>query len=85
MLEAIIENNPDEEFLTVDGFNDAIIGFCEDCNSPSRIIYSVSKCLEILVENEEMDEIDAMEHLTYNVIGAYVGEKTPVWCWDINQ
>jgi len=30
-----------------------------------------------------MDETDAMEHFTYNVSGGYVGEKTPIWCWDI--
>jgi hypothetical protein len=24
-----------------------------------------------------------MEYFDYNVSGAYVGEKTPVWCWDL--
>ena len=45
-----------------------------------RLIYSVSKCLEIL--QKDMNEIDAMEYFTYNISGAYVGEKTPIWCWD---
>jgi hypothetical protein len=30
-----------------------------------------------------MDEIDAMEYFTYNVSGAYMGEKTPIWCCDL--
>lgn len=45
-----------------------------------RLIYSVSKCLEIL--ERDMDSTDALEYFTFNVSGAYVGEKTPIWCWD---
>jgi hypothetical protein len=44
-------------------------------------VYSVSKCLEILME--DMDEEDAIEFFSYNVSEAYVGEKTPIWCWDL--
>ena len=45
-----------------------------------RLIYSVSKCLDIL--EQDMTQEDAMEYFTYNVSGAYVGGKTPIWCWD---
>ena len=78
MLKNIIENYPEEEFLKADGFDDAIIGIEE----PSmRLIYSVSKCLEIL--RVDMSEEDALEHFYYNVSGSYVGEKTPIWCVDM--
>ena len=34
-------------------------------------------------ENKEnLNEEDALEHFHYNVKGSYVGEKTPIWCWD---
>jgi hypothetical protein len=78
MLEIIIENYQDEEILKADGFDDAVIGI--DTNS-MRLIYSVQKCIDILKE-DEMDEIDAIEYFEYNVLGAYVGEKTPIWCND---
>jgi len=78
MIEQIIEQYPDEEFLKADGFDDAIIGIEEN---GMRLIYSVSKCLIIL--QPEMSEIDSLEYFTYNVSCAYVGEKTPIWCWDI--
>lgn len=78
MLEQIIEQYYEEEFLIADGFDDAILGVEENS---MRIIYSVSKCLEIL-QQEDMSYEDAMEHFTYNVSGAYVGDKTPIWCWD---
>jgi len=78
MLEQIIEQYYEEEFLIADGFDDAILGVEENS---MRIIYSVSKCLEIL-QKEDMSYEDAIEHFTYNVSGAYVGDKTPIWCWD---
>ena len=78
ILEQIIENFYDEEFLKADGFDDAVIGLEEN---EMRLIYSVSKCIKIL--NIDMSTDDALEHFTYNVSGAYVGKKTPIWCWDI--
>jgi|TARA_R100000278_G_scaffold122065_1_gene107366 hypothetical protein len=77
MIDSIIENYYEEEFLKADGFDAAIIGVEENS---MRLIYSVSKCLDIL--QEDMSEIDALEYFTYNVSGSYVGEKTPIWCWD---
>jgi len=78
MLNSIIENYPDETFLIADGFDQAVIGV--DIHS-MRLIYSVSKCIEIL--EEDMSTEDAIEHFDYNVSGAYVGEQTPIWCYDL--
>ena len=77
MIDRIIEQYYEEEFLKADGFDEAIIGIEQN---EMRLIYSVSKCLKIL--GKEMSETDAIEHFTYNVSGGYVGEKTPIWCWD---
>lgn len=78
MLERIVENYYDEEFLIADGFDSAVIGV--DLGS-MRLIYSVSRCLDIL-QGEDMDMDDAIEYFEYNVRGSYVGEKTPIWCED---
>ena len=78
-LTEIVERYDDEEFLKADGFDDAVIGVC---NISRRLIYSYKKCLDILIDEEGMSEIDALEHLSYNVINAYIGEKTPIWCMD---
>jgi hypothetical protein len=78
MLEQILENYIEEELLKADGFDDAIIGVDD---SSMRLIYSVKKCIELL--SIEMPEKDAYEFFSFNVSGAYVGEKTPIWCWDI--
>jgi len=68
--------------LTADGFDDAILGVVTDFNSEPRIAYSKSKCIEILMERDGMDYEEAIEFFDYNVSGAYVGEKTPIWVDD---
>jgi len=78
MIDSIIERYPDESFLKADGFDEALIGV--DTKS-MRLVYSVSKCIEILCR--DMNEEDAIEYFDYNVSGAYMGEKTPIWCDDI--
>ena len=78
ILSEILENYPDDSFLTADGFDDAVIGLDEQS---MRLVYSVSKCIAILKE-EGMSEEDAMEHFSFNVSGAYVGDQTPIWCND---
>jgi len=77
MLDEIIENYPEEKFLTADGFDEAIVGVD---TSSMRLIYSVEKCIEILMK--DMIEEDAIEYFEYNVAGSYMGEKTPIWCYD---
>jgi hypothetical protein len=77
MINQIIESHPNEEFLKADGFDDAIIGLDSSSN---RLIYSYTKCIEILSESMSVEE--AVEHFEYNVVNAYVGEKTPIWCND---
>jgi hypothetical protein len=77
MLEEILENHPDETFLKADGFDEAIIGLEE---KSGRLIYSTTKCLEILVKDEEMTMEEAIEYFYYNVSGAYMGEQTPIFC-----
>jgi hypothetical protein len=78
-LEYLQELFPDEEFLKADGFDGAIIGVD---TKTMRLVYSVSGCIDILCEVERMCYEDAVEYFDYNVSGAYVGEKTPIWCYD---
>jgi hypothetical protein len=75
-IEEIIEMFPDEEFLKADGFDNAIIGV--EPNT-MRLVYNRDKMVEILIEDEKMDEIDAIEYLEYNTWNAHVGDKTPIY------
>jgi hypothetical protein len=77
MLETILDNYPDEEITSIDGYNSAIIGF--DPNS-LRLIYSEDRILEIIMTEDGCDELEAIEHYEYNIMCNYVGEKTPIFC-----
>ena len=79
MLETIVERYSEDDILKADGFDEAVIGIDE---SSMRLIYSMSKCIEILMR--DMSEEDALEYYYYyNMSGAYVGEGTPIWCVDM--
>jgi len=80
LLNGIINYYEDEQFLRADGFDDAIIGLDE---SSMRLIYSTTKCIEILMFQSEMLLDEAIEYFDFNVRGAYMGEKTPIWCEDM--
>lgn len=79
MLNEIVEYFYDDEILKADGFDDAVIGI--DQNT-MRLIYSVRKCIEILVL-QGMSVEEAIEYFDFNTKGSYVGEKTPIWCDDM--
>lgn len=72
----IIDLFEDEELMFVDGFDEAIIGI--DTVS-YRVIYNKEIMIEVLI-GEGMSYEDALEHFSYNIEGAYVGEKTPIYC-----
>jgi hypothetical protein len=79
MLDLIIEQNPEDTFLKADGLDEAIIGYDDQTG---RLIYSMTKIINILIEDDGMTEEDALEHYYYNIHGGYVGEQTPIWCND---
>ena len=74
-IEQIIEMYPDEDFLFLDGLDDAIIGV-DEVNL--KIIYDIDEIINILMR-EEMTVGEAFEYYDYNIAGSYVGEKTPVF------
>ena len=78
ILNQITEKFDEEEFLRADGFDEAIIGVEENS---MRLIYSVTKCLEI-IEAQGLPYEDALEHYNYNILDCYMGEKTPIFCDD---
>jgi len=79
LLDSIVEHHEDEEILKADGFDEAVIGIEL---GTMRLVYSVTKCLEILMVDDDMTLEDSIEYFEYNVRGSYVGEKTPIWCED---
>ena len=76
-LEQIIERFSDEEFLKADGLDKAVVGVVP---KTMQLVYDINKVIQILV-HDGMDEDDAVEYFEFNIEGAYVGEKTPVFIY----
>ena len=55
-------------------YEQAIIG--QD-DASLRVVYSVGKIIDILAE--EMTPEEAVEFYEYNILGAYMGEMTPIY------
>lgn len=80
--EQLMEILAEEECLTADGFEDALVGCTYGANVVA--VYDINKMIEVLVE-EGMEYEDAVEFLDYNIVGAYVGDKTPQYINFVTQ
>lgn len=79
-----LAENYNEEMLFADGFEDALVGVVSRCGMSPVAVYSTSKCIQILIE-DGMDEEEAIEYFNFNVIGAYVGESTPMFIETLDE
>lgn len=77
-IEAYAESS-ETPLLTADGFDAAILGVAEGCSRPSVVIYDYDKCVAILMERDGMEEGEANKFMQFNVVGAYLGEHTPMF------
>lgn len=66
-----------EGLLFADGFDDAILGVAERIGMEAVVAYSTPKIIEILAR--DMTEDEAVEYFEFNILGAYVGERTPIF------
>ena len=64
------------EALFADGFDDAIMGY--DAVG-YRVVYDYDKCMEVLQKRDGMTASESHEFMEFNVIGAYVGDFTPIF------
>ena len=78
-LDAMIEDQGiEEEVLLLDdhAYDKSIIGLTED----GRLVYDFDKMVKEFAEDEQCDELDAIEWLEYNTLRAlpYMGERAPI-------
>jgi hypothetical protein len=72
----VAEFNP--EALLADGFEEAILGVAERCSCPTLVVYDIEHCLKILMR-DGMTYEEADEFFSFNTLGAWVGEHTPLF------
>jgi hypothetical protein len=83
--EQLAELNPGALFA--DGFDDALVGIARQFNR-HLALYDYKKCVEIIAGQLDGDEVGldlderaemAVEYMEFNVVGAWMGENTPVF------
>ena len=67
----------EDQILLADGFEDAFVGIACQFNKPLAC-YDYEKCIKVL-RDEGMTEEDAVEHMSFNVEGGWVGDTTPLF------
>jgi hypothetical protein len=80
--EEILEDYGDREFLFLSEseYDEAIIGVAHRIGQEDVIAYDYNKVCEAvakLIGNDDIMEV--MEYVEFNVMGAYVGERTPIF------
>ena len=65
--------------LQADGFEDALLGVGTKKGSEDSLVYSYEKCVDILIDREDMSYEEAIEWMEFNVVDAYVGPTTPIF------
>ena len=75
LINAMMEDI-EQTTLLADGFDAAIVGITE--SFPVQVIYDHDTCVQIL-QADGMKEEEALEYFHFNVLGAYVGEQTPIF------
>ena len=74
----IAENYPDALLLDPEYFDDAIVGIIHDFNR-TAVCYSELKIIELLMSEDKMDYDEAVEYYQYNILGAWMGEWSPMY------
>jgi len=77
ILDYIEEINPDALYPT--GLEDAIIGMTTGIVSDGVVVLDHEKCVEIFMKRDGMTYEEAVEWMSFNVTGAFMGEHTPIF------
>jgi len=71
-----------EGAVLLTGLEEAIVGITQEFGNGPRVLYSISKILNILQETDMMDEEEALEYFYFNIIGGFFGEQNPIFLSD---
>lgn len=74
-----------EGAVLFDGYESAIIGVAERCSCAPLVVYDADRCVEILMERDGMSEEDARDFFSFNTLGCWAGERTPLFLWRFEE
>ena len=62
-------------------FMECAVGIISGAGLSDRMCYDYDKCVRLLMDRDGMSLDDAADYFQFNILGAYVGKKTPVFLW----
>lgn len=63
------------------GMDEALVGYVMNKDLEPIAVYSYSKAVEVFLD-QGLEYVDAVEYLHFNLIDAYLGERTPLWLYE---
>lgn len=68
-----------DAFAFFNEYEDAFIGVAHRYGMESVVAYDYDKIISILQERDKMTYDIAVEHFDFNIIGSWVGDRTPLF------
>lgn len=76
LFDDLAEENP--EALLADGFEACLLGYTCNHHHPVVAVYDLGLCVRKLMD-DGLSEDEAVEYLSFNTLGAYVGVNGPLF------
>jgi len=70
--------------LLADGFDSAVLGLSRGTLGADVAVYSIDRCIDILVKRDGMSEDEAVEFMNFNVLDAFMGPMTPMFVYEMD-
>jgi regulator of replication initiation timing len=71
------DEDDSETLLAIEGMNDCIVGVGRRCSKPDVLVYSHAMLVASYIKHG-MTETEAYEWVEFNIVGAWLGEQTPI-------
>lgn len=75
--EVLAAINPD--LILADGYDHCILGVAFHVGIDETVAYDTGCILDTLKKDDGMTEGEAREYFEFNILGSYVGDRTPVF------
>lgn len=69
----------EEGILLADGYEPAFVGVAVSAGRKPVAVYDIDACVRTLIERDGLDYEEAEEFFSFNTLGAYVGDQTPMF------
>lgn len=81
-LDEFLDNGLEPDLIKWDGCDKAIIGVGYRCGQHPMYVYDYPRLVEVFTD-QGMTQDEAEEWVDFNIVGAWVGESTPIIMYNI--